>query len=1089
MPRWRRQWAVGKSNPMKCRKNQASLSGPERTAFVNALIELKRPAVHPSVLHPADPTLSRYDDYVEMHRNAMDVASDATNTVSWAHIAPAFFPWHRAFLLEFENDLRSIDPKVTIPYWDWTVDQSTTGSPWTADLLGGDGSDAQADEVVTGAFRGAAGNWPIRIKDGGEADVLVRQMGEAADAANLPSSGTQTTTLNRTSYDGPTYNDFTRSSTQWNHFRVDAEYDLHNLVHRYVGGNMVTGSSPNDPVFWLHHCNIDRLWAHWQRQHPTSDRYVPSTGAPTGHNETDTLIFHSSGPAPFTTSYTPAGLIDHHAIDVWYDTDPPELTKIVSVDFIDVPTGMTTFRPITLEARTCVALTYAIVGGPTAGFSGAPLSGSSVGVTPDESGDPAVAMLWVAYVAGAPGTMANGTVQVRVTATLGDGTTWQDEWTVDLHANAVDVQHAAVVLTLDRSYSMTEDAGDGTQKIAKLIEAAQAVVELLRPEDGIGIVRYNGVAEERMAVAKATSAAKSQANTVLANDLTPSGSTGIGGAMQVAQGSLDTALAAEPYDVQAMVVLTDGNENVTPYIDNVSAGISAQTYAVGFGTAGNVSEPALQRVTSGNEGYLLVTGAIATDNQYRLTKYFLQILAGITNAAIVVDPQGQLTIGAEHRIPFLLTEADVGADVVLLSPAARVIDFQLETPGGDRIDPIRAGAEPALEHTLRPRLAFFRFTLPAMAGGGHHAGRWHAVLRLAGGLDRLEHGVAVSLKQRAIPYDLLVHARSNLTLRARAVQKSHEPGAIVTLLASLREYSVPVERRAKVWADVTLPSGATVRRRLAEVAPGDFEGALTATAPGLYTARISAEGSTMMGRRFHREQVVTATVFVGGDRPPDRGNDGRGDDSLDPALCHVLTCALDDKVLGRELIERLQRGGVDVAALRRCVQALCKPRARRIEIDRPALAAGLGEDVVTALSKPMKRAVRSRPALAGVATRAVPTPRPPVPPLPPPDVAAAHRVGHDHFPSKAHAIARAVGKGGGHDDHGGGGDEPGGHGDHGHGGGAHTEPEASGGHDHFPSKAAAMARAAAKAGRVDAGGDRADHGTEPEGAPPDGKAP
>jgi tyrosinase len=35
-----------------------------------------------------------------------------------------------------------------------------------------------------------------------------------------------------------------------------------------VGGDMATGSSPSDPLFWLHHANLDRLWAKWQSQHP-----------------------------------------------------------------------------------------------------------------------------------------------------------------------------------------------------------------------------------------------------------------------------------------------------------------------------------------------------------------------------------------------------------------------------------------------------------------------------------------------------------------------------------------------------------------------------------------------------------------------------------------------------------------------------------------------------------------------------------------------------------------------------------------------------------------------------------------------------
>ena len=42
---------------------------------------------------------------------------------------------------------------------------------------------------------------------------------------------------------------------------------MHNLVHRWVGGSMGPGTSPNDPVFFLHHCNVDRIWvslAHWE---------------------------------------------------------------------------------------------------------------------------------------------------------------------------------------------------------------------------------------------------------------------------------------------------------------------------------------------------------------------------------------------------------------------------------------------------------------------------------------------------------------------------------------------------------------------------------------------------------------------------------------------------------------------------------------------------------------------------------------------------------------------------------------------------------------------------------------------------------
>jgi hypothetical protein len=53
---------------------------------------------------------------------------------------------------------------------------------------------------------------------------------------------------------------------------------LHDPVHRWVGGNMGFASSPNDPVFFLHHCYLDLLWERWKHQHPTIEPYLPQIG-------------------------------------------------------------------------------------------------------------------------------------------------------------------------------------------------------------------------------------------------------------------------------------------------------------------------------------------------------------------------------------------------------------------------------------------------------------------------------------------------------------------------------------------------------------------------------------------------------------------------------------------------------------------------------------------------------------------------------------------------------------------------------------------------------------------------------------------
>ena len=80
---------------------------------------------------------------------------------------------------------------------------------------------------------------------------------------------------------------------RWDMQKVPAERlpsQMHNRIHRYIGGTMVPPTSPYDPVFWLHHCYVDKLWADWQRLHPTEPGYLPDGGAKKkGHNLRDVM--------------------------------------------------------------------------------------------------------------------------------------------------------------------------------------------------------------------------------------------------------------------------------------------------------------------------------------------------------------------------------------------------------------------------------------------------------------------------------------------------------------------------------------------------------------------------------------------------------------------------------------------------------------------------------------------------------------------------------------------------------------------------------------------------------------------------------
>jgi hypothetical protein len=61
---------------------------------------------------------------------------------------------------------------------------------------------------------------------------------------------------------------------------------------------MVPMTSPNDPVFWLHHCFIDKLWADWQAKWQEEPPYAPSQGPAPGHKSGD--LMPGLGPIPRT---------------------------------------------------------------------------------------------------------------------------------------------------------------------------------------------------------------------------------------------------------------------------------------------------------------------------------------------------------------------------------------------------------------------------------------------------------------------------------------------------------------------------------------------------------------------------------------------------------------------------------------------------------------------------------------------------------------------------------------------------------------------------------------------------------------------
>lgn len=160
---------------------------------------------------------------------AMRDNKDSTDPASWyywiqvhetycPHHADYFLSWHRGLLKRFEGELRKISgvSDMRLPYWNY---YATPNMP--AEFLVEHSPLWRSDRVAT----------------------------DVTDALSLVPFGDDVIHFQRGS---------------GNAFESKLETAPHNPVHDIIGGAMSNITfSPADPIFYLHHANIDRLWAAW----------------------------------------------------------------------------------------------------------------------------------------------------------------------------------------------------------------------------------------------------------------------------------------------------------------------------------------------------------------------------------------------------------------------------------------------------------------------------------------------------------------------------------------------------------------------------------------------------------------------------------------------------------------------------------------------------------------------------------------------------------------------------------------------------------------------------------------------------------
>jgi tyrosinase len=296
---------------MDVRSRATDLSDAERDRFLEAVIKLKH---QPAPGGPAG--VSVYDQYVALHGAVMAVIAPGLppgETVNFGHWNIGFCAWHRQYLRSFEQALQSQVPGVTIPYWDWTDHVAAVTRLFTPAFLGslrsgtpGPVTDGVLRDPVPPAERPTW--WPSGVT-GFPVHPLLREglgarLSRGSVGVGWPPTAAGVDRLEQLVITQPGVHPlwYFWLVLEQGHQQVTSR--THNRGHNFIGGHMAGAFSPNDPVFWLHHANVDRLWANWQARrlaavpgskpedhYPPPDQDSPFDGdlAPSGHRLDDTM--------------------------------------------------------------------------------------------------------------------------------------------------------------------------------------------------------------------------------------------------------------------------------------------------------------------------------------------------------------------------------------------------------------------------------------------------------------------------------------------------------------------------------------------------------------------------------------------------------------------------------------------------------------------------------------------------------------------------------------------------------------------------------------------------------------------------------
>jgi tyrosinase len=325
------------SNP-SVRREWRKLSKEEQTEWVDAIKCLGKLPHDPALTPSGDPNITQippvntsgsfWDDIVYVHM-------DLNPVIHWTGY---FLPWHRAYIQAVESALKEkCGYKGTQPYWNWTQDASDFYSATIFDDdpdsgLGGWGDPANDFQITTGGFAQdfmVSYPAPNRVRRNYTLQPFLGPEFPPGSVADPEVYINTTFTQSNADY---MVNSFVGDFEGFQAY-FESDGGLHLGPHLMLGGDMagvcpsnvgpgcVAGPkwSANDPMFFIHHTMVDKLWYDWQNKHISSFYSFVGGTVLDRYNATLYPVFPNGGPPylNFSSVIPHDGLLWEGDLSIW----------------------------------------------------------------------------------------------------------------------------------------------------------------------------------------------------------------------------------------------------------------------------------------------------------------------------------------------------------------------------------------------------------------------------------------------------------------------------------------------------------------------------------------------------------------------------------------------------------------------------------------------------------------------------------------------------------------------------------------------------------------------------------------------------